>query len=221
MRRSALEALPELLGERVDRRGEVALDDAATSSRDFSPRRLSRRRTPSQRTADWSERSNARESHGRETRRNRWTPLLGMLARDLREHRLALGRPGPNTLVVPAHDGGHWQPDDWRNWRRRVWRSWLGGDPKCKHAGKGRCESCGARRLTPAGTRPREVRGSYVTVQVYAGVPLTTIARWCGTSVAMLDKHYAGVIANWDGEQVSANEQIQRARSAQREGRAS
>jgi len=156
---------------------------------------------------------------GRKTRRNRWTPLLGMLARDLREHGLALGRPGPNRPVIPAHDGGHWQPDDWRNWRRRVWRSWLGGDPKCKHAGEARCESCGARRLTPAGTRPRDLRASYVTVQVYAGVPLTTIARWCGTSVAMLDKHYAGVIANWDGEQVPADGQIQRARGAQRERR--
>jgi hypothetical protein len=59
-----------------------------------------------------------------------------------------------------------------------------------------------------------------VTGQVYAGVPLTTIPRWCGTSVAMLDKHDAGVIANWDGEQVPADEQIQRARGAQRERRA-
>jgi hypothetical protein len=44
-------------------------------------------------------------------------------------------------------------------------------------------------------------------------VPLTTIARWCGTSVEMLDRHYAGVIANWDGVRVSPEEQIREARA--------
>jgi len=44
-------------------------------------------------------------------------------------------------------------------------------------------------------------------------VPLTTIARWCGTSVEMLDRHYADVIANWDGVGVSAEEQIREARA--------
>lgn len=61
--------------------------------------------------------------------------------------------------------------------------------------------------------RPRDLRGSYVTRRVYEGVPLTEIARHVGTSVAMLDRHYAGVIANWDGERVSAGEQVRRARA--------
>lgn len=129
---------------------------------------------------------------GRKTRRPRWTPLLAQLAADLRAWRLASGRPrsGP---VFPAHDGGHWQPDDWRNWRRRTWQ-----------------------RIAPRGTRPRDLRGSYVTLRVYEGMPLTEIARHVGTSVAMLDRHYAGVIANWDGERVPADEQIRDARSAAR-----
>jgi hypothetical protein len=62
------------------------------------------------------------------------------------------------------------------------------------------------------------LRSSYVTVQVYAGVPLTTIAKEIGTSVAMLERYYAGVIANWDGYQISAAEQIYAARR-QRDGR--
>jgi hypothetical protein len=74
----------------------------------------------------------------------------------------------------------------------------------------------------PTGTRPRDLRSSYITVQIYAGRPLTEIAKWAGTSVAMLDKHYAGVIANWDGVPVAPEEQIRRARAelaARRGGR--
>jgi hypothetical protein len=37
-----------------------------------------------------------------------------------------------------------------------------------------------------------------VTLRVYEGIPLTQIGREVGTSVRMIDVHYAGVIANWD-----------------------
>lgn len=131
---------------------------------------------------------------GRKTRRDRWTPLLASLAQDLREWQLASGRPGPRAPLFPAHDGEPWQTDDYRNWRRRVWRE-----------------------VAPAGSRPRDLRSSYVTLRVYEGVPLTTIAREVGTSVAMLDRHYAGTIANWDGERVAAEEQVRRARAERRE----
>jgi hypothetical protein len=53
--------------------------------------------------------------------------------------------------------------------------------------------------VAPQGTRPRDLRSSFVTLQIYAGVPLTTVAKQCGTSVPMIEKHYAGVIENWDG----------------------
>jgi integrase len=130
---------------------------------------------------------------GQKTRRERHTPLLAPLAADLRELHLATGRRGPNAPVFPAHDGGHWQPDDYRNWRRRVWQA-----------------------VAPAGTRPRDLRGSYVTLRAYEGVPLTTIAREVGCSVVMLDRHYAGTLANWDGRQVAAEEQIRQARGGLR-----
>ena len=38
-------------------------------------------------------------------------------------------------------------------------------------------------------------------------MPLTTFARQVGTSVQMLDKHYASVIENWDGQLVPAEAQ--------------
>ncbi len=66
----------------------------------------------------------------------------------------------------------------------------------------------------PAGTRPRDLRSSYVTLRVYEGVPLTQIAREVGTSVRMIEQHYAGVIANWDGKQRPAEASIRAARKA-------
>jgi hypothetical protein len=68
--------------------------------------------------------------------------------------------------------------------------------------------------VAPGGSRPRDLRSSYITTQIYAGRPLTEIARHAGTSVAMIDRHYAGVIANWDGNPVPADTQIQHARQA-------
>jgi integrase len=147
--------------------------------------------------------------------RERWTPLLKPLAEDLREWFMASGRPASGP-VFPAHDGAHWHVDDWRNWRKRVWCGKSGSTKKPTH--RGQPQNAPRPGCAPKGTRPRDLRSSYVTVQVYAGVPLTTIAKEIGTSVAMLERHYAGVIANWDGHQISAAEQIYAARR-QRDGR--
>jgi len=72
--------------------------------------------------------------------------------------------------------------------------------------------------VAPRGTRPRDLRSSFITLQIYAGVPLTTIAKQCRTSVPMIEKHYAGVIENWDGVQVPAEDQIRAARAADGRG---
>jgi hypothetical protein len=64
----------------------------------------------------------------------------------------------------------------------------------------------------PQGTRPRDLRPSFITLQIYASVPLTTVAKQCGTSVPMIEKRYAGVIENWDGVQVPAEYRIHAAR---------
>jgi hypothetical protein len=54
-------------------------------------------------------------------RKLRFTLLLKPLADDLKEWSLASGR----QPVFPAHDGGFWDRDDWRNWRRRTWQGEL------------------------------------------------------------------------------------------------
>jgi integrase len=144
----------------------------------------------------------------RDTKRHRvrFTPMLAPLAEDLREWYLGSGRRDADKPVFPAGDGGFWGDDDWRNWRKRIWR----GEERPANR-KGVVPYPG---VAPAGTRPRDLRSSFITVQVYAGVPLTTIAKQCGTSVAMIEQHYAGVIENWDGIQVPAEDQIRRARRA-------
>ena len=122
--------------------------------------------------------------------RVRFTPLLEPLALDLNEWRMANGRPADRSPVFPApRTSAFWSKEAWANWRRRVWKP-----------------------IAADGSRPRDLRSSYITVQIYAGVPLTTIAEWCGTSVQMIYEHYAGVIADWDGRQVSACDQIRAAR---------
>jgi hypothetical protein len=51
-----------------------------------------------------------------------------------------------------------------------------------------------------------------VTLRVYEGVPLTQIAKEVGTSVRMIEQHYAGVVEDWNGERVPAEAQIRNAR---------
>jgi hypothetical protein len=51
-------------------------------------------------------------------------------------------------------------------------------------------------------------------LRIYESVPLTQIAREVGTSVRMIEQHYAGVIANWDGNRVPADRQIKAARQS-------
>lgn len=133
-----------------------------------------------------------RSLHYRDTKRHRdrSTPLLAPLAADLKQWHVACGRPIGRTPVFPAHDGEPWQQDDWRNWRRRTWR---------RHA--------------PEGTRPRDLRSSYITVEVYAGTPLVEIARHVGTSVQMIERHYFRVLAEHDGSRVPAAAQILTARA--------
>jgi len=141
--------------------------------------------------------------------RIRFTPLLAPLAEDLREWFLVSGRPDRKAPVFPAHDGDFWDRHDWANWRRTVWKGQPARPANERH--KAKPARPGA---APVGTRPRDLRSSYVTLRVYEGVPLTTVAREVGTSVLMIEQHYAGVIENWDGHRESAEQQIRAARSA-------
>lgn len=135
--------------------------------------------------------------------------MLSALSQDLREWFLASGRPAARQPVFPAHDGDFWDQDDWRNWRKRIWL----GEPKRPRPD--RTHPTPPRiGCAPPGTRPRDLRSSYITLRVYEGIPLTQIGREVGTSVRMIEEHYAGVIANWNGKRVPAERQIWAARRA-------
>jgi hypothetical protein len=132
---------------------------------------------------------------------------LKPLKDDLNEWFLASGRPSGNQPVFPAHDGGFWNTDDWRNWRRRTWQR----EPERQDRKSPNPARPGA---APTGTRPRDLRSSYVTLGIYGGIPLTKIGRELGTSVRRIEQHYAGVIANWDGKQRPPEASIRAARKS-------
>jgi hypothetical protein len=106
----------------------------------------------------------------------------------------------PYLVQVPRHLG------DWRNWRSRIWR------------GEGASREPPQRSDVPrggaAGNATRDLRSSFITLQIYASVPLMTVAKQCGASLPMIEKHYAGVIENWDGVQAPAEHRIHAARTA-------
>jgi integrase len=55
--------------------------------------------------------------------------LLTPLAQDLREHRLAAGRPAESALILPNDDGKPWSKSEWQMWRVDRWA------PACRAAG--------------------------------------------------------------------------------------
>jgi hypothetical protein len=109
--------------------------------------------------------------------------------------------------VSSAENDDFWDADDWRNWRKRIW---LGEPERVK---KGRTKPLPARPgCAPPDTRPRDLRSSFITLRIYEGIPPTQIGREVGTSVRMIELHYAGVIANWNGKRVPSERLIRVAR---------
>jgi integrase len=79
-----------------------------------------------------------------------------------------------SSLVFPAAGGGHRRL---RNWRRRVWK------PACEAADLD-------------GHRPYDLRHTYATMSIAAGVSLFMLARRMGTSVEMIDRTYGHLTAD-------------------------
>ena len=117
------------------------------------------------------------------------------LAQDLAEWRLLCGRPPGKSLIVPSADGDEWRRHDWQNWRRRVWR------PAALAVG------------VTGDLRPYRLRGSFVSLLLWEGRSLTYVAEQAGHGLATLARHYAGVIAELEGEpRIPAAEAIRKAR---------
>jgi integrase len=124
------------------------------------------------------------------TRQNRRVKLLAPLATDLAEWKLASGR--RDGLVVPRTDGQPGRDHDYRNWRRRVYK------PHAAAVG-----------LTSG--VPYDLRGSFASLLAWEGQTMLEVARQAGHSVAICERHYAGIFEDYDPAQRTSAEAAIRA----------
>lgn len=130
----------------------------------------------------------------RDTKRERERPglLLPPVAQDLRDYKLATG----------LRDGVVFPGVDWANWRKRVW------NPLVK-------DLYGVDGMLPKGfdRRPYRLRSSFVSLLLADNdYPLPLIAMYHGSSLEVISKYYAGLIAEFQGRGVSAVQEIRKAR---------
>jgi integrase len=136
------------------------------------------------------------------TARTRTVRLLAPLAADLREWRIAQGRPAGEALVFPGRGGAIWGDDAWRYWRRRVFT------PAVKAVG------------LDSPVRPYDLRHSFVSLLLAEGTNVVEIARQAGHSPTMTLSTYAHLFDEAAGaERVSAENEIRRARQLVRRER--
>jgi integrase len=119
--------------------------------------------------------------------------LLAPLAQDLREYRLAAGRPTSGLVL-----GEPWTKTDWQCWRVDRWA------PACREAG-----------LDPL-PRPYDLRHSFASVLLAEGHPPMYVAQQLGHSVEVLLSTYGHLFAEYEGdrERMDAEAEIRAARSS-------
>ena len=127
------------------------------------------------------------------TGQRRSVRLLSPVGQDLREWRLASGRPQGSTLVFPRRDGDPWRDTDYRNWRRRVF------GPAAEAAGQPKL-------------RPYDLRHSFVSLLIAEGASIVEIASQAGHSPTMSLNVYGHALEEFSGERVDAAEAIKQAR---------
>jgi integrase len=121
--------------------------------------------------------------------------LLAPAAQDLREYRLALGRPPEKRLVLLGDDGQAWDKSAWQMWRVDRWA------PACRAVG-----------LDPI-PRPYDLRHSFASLLLAEGRQPLYVARQLGHSLAVLLSTYAHLIEEYaDSERIDAEAEIAKAR---------
>jgi integrase len=131
------------------------------------------------------------------TRAVRTVRLLAPLAADLREWRMASGRPGDGALVFPGREGDAWTKDDWDVFRRRGWST------ACRRAG------------LDAVPRPYDLRHSFASLLLAEGRTVHYVAAQLGHSPVLTLSTYGHLIAEYaDAGPIDAEEEIATARAA-------
>jgi len=129
------------------------------------------------------------------TRQRRTVQQLTPLGQELREYRLAAGRPPEQALIFPGATGRPWTKADWENWREREWA------PACRTAG-----------LDPV-PRPYDLRHSFVSLRLAEGRQPVWIAKQAGHSLRVLLSTYAHLIDEYaERESVDPEVEIAKAR---------
>ena len=119
------------------------------------------------------------QEKGTKTNATRTVHLVGPLAQDLAEWRLACRRPPSDAYVLPRGDGSAWHDDDYRNWRKRKYA------PAARAAG-----------LQSA--RPYDLRHSFVSLLIQEGLSVVEVARQAGHSPEECLRTYAHVFEEFD-----------------------
>ena len=136
--------------------------------------------------------------HAPKTQRYRIAPrsvrLLAALAQDLREWRMASGRPDDAQNVVPALDGSEMTENAFEMWRSRAWTA----------------------ALRAAGVpyqRPYDLRHSFASLLLHEGRSAIYVARQLGHGADLTNKTYGHVITELeDAPRISAEDAIAAAR---------
>ncbi|MDE3069619.1 MAG: tyrosine-type recombinase/integrase [Acidobacteriota bacterium] len=114
------------------------------------------------------------------TRRARSVRLLAPLAAELREWRLAAGRPAAESLLIPGPSAGPMTKLDWQVWVRGHW------NVACHNAGL---------EHTP---RPYDLRHSFASLLLAEGRQPLYVAQQLGHSPAVLLSTYAHLIPEFE-----------------------
>lgn len=131
------------------------------------------------------------------TNRSRSVRLLAPLGSDLKQYRLASGRPGDRELVFPRPDGAPWTDFDYRNWRRRVFA------PAAARAG--------------LELRVYDLRHAFVSLLIVEGASIVEVARQAGHAPAVALNVYAHVLEELEGgDRRAAEIVIREARDSRR-----
>lgn len=128
--------------------------------------------------------------------RHRTVRLLSALAQELREYRLAIGRPPGATPLLFDPDGKPWDKTAWQIWRVDRWA------PACRAAG-----------LDPI-PRPYDLRHSFASLLLAEGRQPLYVARQLGHSLTVLLSTYAHLIDEYaESERIDAEAEITKARA--------
>jgi site-specific recombinase XerC len=147
--------------------------------------------------------------------RERTVVLLEPLRDTLNQWRLRRGRPGPDALVVPTAVEGPWTDTDWRNWRRRVFDpAAVATDLHARPVKRRRRDGTLADAYT-SDVRPRDLRGSFVSLLVHEGRNIVEVAAQVGHSPVICLRDYAQVFSDQDpADRQPAADVIRAARAA-------